>query len=236
MKKLLAATFVAQLMVGWGEEALNAQTSKNEPGLSIDLDDNETRKKIRARAIDYRRLVTRSRYMDIPNSQKVVVRSLKSDEALKYLRNQQEPYSGWVKASLKVNCYTLWQLKDGKQHGLSISWHENGQKLGESNYKDGKQQGLSNSWHENGQKLGESNYKDGKLDGLMMRWYSNGRKWQEHTYKDGKLLTAVGWKPNGEKCPDTNVVNGNGVVVFWYKKDGTELFSQTFKDGEIVRD
>jgi len=212
MKATLFATFVALLMVGCGEEALNAQTSQNEPGLSIDLDDPETRKKIRARAIDYRRLVTRSRYMDIPNSQKVVVRSLKSDEALKYLRNQQKPYSGWVKASLKVNCYTLWQLKDGKQYGLSISWHENGQKLGESNYKDGK------------------------LDGLMMRWYSNGRKGQEHTYKDGKLLTAVGWKPNGEKCPDTNVVNGNGVVVFWYKKDGTELFSQTYKDGEIVKD
>ena len=48
-------------------------------------------------------------------------------------------------------------------------------------------------------------------------------------------MTAIGWKPNGEKCPVTNVVDGIGVWVM-YNEDGTEAFRQTFKDGELVRD
>jgi hypothetical protein len=47
-------------------------------------------------------------------------------------------------------------------------------------------------------------------------------------------MTEVVWKPNGEKCPVTNVVNGNGVRT-WYNDNGTEDFRVTIKDGEIVR-
>ena len=59
MKKLLFTMFVALLMVGCGEEALNAQTSKNEPDLSIDLDDNETLEGIIAEAIDVKKASNR---------------------------------------------------------------------------------------------------------------------------------------------------------------------------------
>ncbi len=48
-------------------------------------------------------------------------------------------------------------------------------------------------------------------------------------------MIAVVWKPNGEKCPDTNLAYGNGVVVE-YDDDGTEWFRLTFKDGVGVRD
>ena len=44
---------------------------------------------------------------------------------------------------------------------------------------------------------------------------------------DGKLWTAIGWKPNGEKCPVTNAVDGNGVMVF-YNEHGTEDSRHTF--------
>ena len=43
-------------------------------------------------------------------------------------------------------------------------------------------------------------------------------------------MSAVAWKLNGEKCPETNVKDGNGVVV-WYNEDGTEWFRETSKDG-----
>ena len=49
------------------------------------------------------------------------------------------------------------------------------------------------------------------------------------------MLTAVGWKPNGEKCPVTNIKDGNGIRV-WYNEDGTEDFRVTYKNGEAVRD
>jgi hypothetical protein len=46
-------------------------------------------------------------------------------------------------------------------------------------------------------------------------------------------MSAEVWKPNGEKCPVTKLIDGNGVVL-WYKKDGTEELRQTYKDGEKV--
>jgi len=114
----------------------------------IDLDDNETRNRIIAEAIDDDKLQKRG----------------KKGEELWYAQNQQTPYTGWVKAI-----------------------YDNGQIKG----------------------LGQS--------------------------KAGKMWTAVGWKPNGEKCHHTNVVNGNGVVVSYFN-DGTEDDRITFKDGEIVED
>ena len=44
--------------------------------------------------------------------------------------------------------------------------------------------------------------------------------------KDGKIVAISAWKPNGEKCPRTNVdEDGNGVVVD-YRADGTEYRSR----------
>jgi len=57
----------------------------------------------------------------------------------------------------------------------------------------------------------------------------------EGSYKDGKLMSTVHWKPNGEKCPETNVKDGNGVWVL-YNEDGTEWKRDTVKDGERVFD
>ena len=68
---------------------------------------------------------------------------------------------------------------------------------------------------------------------LQTSWDPNGQKRKELNYKDGKLMTIVVWKSNGEKCPDTNVVNGNGVVVA-YNEDGTKMLRETYKDGEVV--
>jgi len=85
-------------------------------------------------------------------------------------------------------------------------------------------------YHDNGQMSRLTFLKDGKHDGLWTEWYENGQKKSEHNYKDDELMSAKGWKLNGEKCPETNVKDGNGVVV-WYNEDGTEWFRETSKDG-----
>ena len=95
------------------------------------------------------------------------------------------------------------------------------------------QDGPYTEYYGNGQKEFEGSYKDGKEDGPSTWWYSNGQKSLEWSYKDGKPVTLVGWKPNGEKCPETNIVDGNGVVVI-YREDGTEGGRSTYKDGEKV--
>ena len=53
--------------------------------------------------------------------------------------------------------------------------------------------------------------------------------------KDGKLVSSTVWKPNGEKCTVSNLVNRNGVVVL-YEEDGSESERLTIKEGEIAND
>jgi len=48
-------------------------------------------------------------------------------------------------------------------------------------------------------------------------------------------MSTVVWKPNGEKCPVTNLKDGNGFLV-WYNEDGTERIRETYKDDELVLD
>jgi hypothetical protein len=76
-------------------------------------------------------------------------------------------------------------------------------------------------------------FKDGKGHGLRAAWYETGQKHWESTYKDGNLVTATAWKPNGEKCPDTNLVDGNGIVCS-YHKNGQKNKERTYKDGEEI--
>jgi antitoxin component YwqK of YwqJK toxin-antitoxin module len=125
-------------------------------------------------------------------------------------------------------------FKDGEKHGLETGWYSNGQKEEEATYKDGEKDGLGTEWYSNGQKESEIIYKDWKRVGLSTWWYENGRKKAERTHKDGKLWTAVRWKPNGEKCPLTNLVNGSGVVVQLHPNPNV-LYLTTYKDGKIVK-
>jgi antitoxin component YwqK of YwqJK toxin-antitoxin module len=136
----------------------------------------------------------------------------KEGEELFYVPNTQTPYTGWKKKLYK-----------------------NGQVEELSHFKDGKLEGVVTVWHENGQKKVEINCKDGKLEGFGASWYENGEKKSEGNFKDGKLVTVTRWTPKGEKCPITNVVGGNGVVVD-YNEDGTEKERTEIKNGEKVND
>ena len=64
-------------------------------------------------------------------------------------------------------------------------------------------------------------------------FYESGQRESVKKYKDDKLMSAVSWKPDGEKCPDTNLKAGNGILVV-YNKDGMENARWRFKDGVEV--
>jgi antitoxin component YwqK of YwqJK toxin-antitoxin module len=162
-----------------------------------------------------------------------------------YHENEKKRRRYTYKASKQDGLITHWHengqkktevnYREGKQDGPVIGWYNNGQKKTEANYREGKQDGPVIGWYNNGQKRWESTFKAGKEDGLETWWYSTGQKKWEGNYKEGKLWTAIGWKPNGEKCPVTNILNGNGVIV-WYEEDGAVSHRQTYKAGKIVRD
>jgi antitoxin component YwqK of YwqJK toxin-antitoxin module len=60
--------------------------------------------------------------------------------------------------------------------------------------------------------------------------FSDMKKWKVH-WKDEKLISSTSWKPDGQKCPETNIINGNGLLVL-YKEDGTELSRSHYKNGK----
>ena len=113
----------------------------------FDLDDPVVRKKIIAQVTE------------------VTVEKKLDDPSVFYELPARSPYkgTGWVVIYGDVRIRALLHLKDGKQEGLLIEWHDNGQKKYEVNFKDDKLDGLTTSWDEHGLKSGEANYKDGKL-------------------------------------------------------------------------
>ena len=122
--------------------------------------------------------------------------------------------------------------KKGKKDGISTLWYENGRKCSEYNYINGMSHGLQTVWAIDGQKRAEESYKAGKRHGIENTWYHSGQMQRESEWAKGKLLSAEVWKPNGAKCPSTNVKDGNGIVV-WYDENGTEVSRKSYIDGEV---
>ena len=76
------------------------------------------------------------------------------------------------------------------------------------------------------------NRKNGERDGLEIRWYKNGQKASERHHKEGKLISASVWKPDGEPCTETNIVDGSGVVVV-YLENGEKKYEEHWKNGTL---
>lgn len=95
-------------------------------------------------------------------------------------------------AALRYNPYF-----DGKRHGLSLGWHDNGVRHWERFFVDGKQHGLTRGWHMNGVRKWECFYVDGNPHGLSRGWHPNGVHWWETAYVDGGKRHERWWHPNG---------------------------------------
>jgi len=205
MKATLLAPFVALLMVGCGENTKKPGGDSSQSNQSSSETIDLNNPKTRKKII--------AKAVKHPSKMNLLQSRGKKGEELLYRKNQPKPYTGWSKwMGGNGRIRNLIHRKDGKQNGLTVWFYKN-----------------------NGQKERELNYKDGKKDGLMTWWYENGQKKSETTFTDDKVMTSVVWRPNGEKCPVTNVVNGNGAKV-WYNNDGTEKERKTYREGELVRD
>ena len=75
---------------------------------------------------------------------------LEQRESIWYLKDSETPYSGkafrWGDEYLS---HWQWNLRDGKQDGLWVSWHEKGQKESEANWKNGELVEGSQKWWDN---------------------------------------------------------------------------------------
>lgn len=135
---------------------------------------------------------------------------------LQYLRFDETPFSGWyaqIDANKKKR--NLRHFTEGLPEGPIISWRSDGSKFHQGNYQKGRKHGLFSYWSEEGVKITEQHYNEGKLNGISNRWYQNGKKHSEQTFQNGKIVSAIGWMPNGNRCPSTKVVNGAGMLVVY---------------------
>ena len=245
MKVLLVAISIPLLMIG--RVGAQSQTSiKNKLFNDIDWDEEEARDSMIANAIEGSKLEERS----------------ENGENLIYVLEEQKPFTGLARhensdsiglitrvVSLKEgkieglmifrkNQGKLRKLradnfKDGKMHGLSTEWYENGQKSLERNLIYGMKQGSWTRWYKDGTQALIATYKDGKRVGLSRAWYENGQKKGEATFRAGKLYSVVVWKPNGKKCIVSNIENGTGIWVV-YDEKGTEESRRYYLNGKKV--
>ena len=149
---------------------------------------------------------------------------------IQYLRSDEYPYSGYyIQVDENKKIRSLRYFKDGLLDGPIVSWRENGLMFYKGFYFKGKKHGLFESWSEENVKVLEQSFDNGNLDGLSIRWYKNGSKSSEQIFQNGKIITAIGWKPNGERCSSTRVVNGVGVLVL-YDDFGTESKREEFDE------
>ena len=161
----------------------------------------------------------------------LVERESTDGSILSFLPGQELPFTGWRKQIRKNGeIRSLEQFKDGKSHGLYRYWWKNGVKSEEKNNRNGMAHGIWLAWYEDGGKQLQQRVRNGKLHGPATRWYRNGQKKNESFYQDGKIISIVVWKPDGEKCKYTHLIDGDGLWVR-YREDGTESWRSKYKNG-----
>ena len=80
------------------------------------------------------------------------------------------------------------EIKNKKENGLWIYWHENGQKAREGSFDEGKRTGTHTYWYPNGNLRGVGNFKNDKYDGKWTMHKEDGSETIEQFYKDGALV------------------------------------------------
>ena len=136
-------------------------------------------------------------------------------EPLWYAPDQEAPYTGWAK-----NEEELFQIMDGKKHGLYIRWVPYfNYKMEKGSYQNGWRHGSWTFWYENDQKKSEGSYQNGWKAASWIFWYHNGQKKAEGAYRplDGRIQRPGSlWGP-----ADAEEYRGEpprtGIWTFWYE-------------------
>ena len=142
-------------------------------------------------------------------------------------------YSGWIRKTYKAGSVGyLFYCVEGRQDGLHTSWHENGKKMVERMWSNGTRHGPFTVWSTAGILESRGFMKNNLMHGLVEEFYSIGVKKSLIQYQNGKIDTFFRWKPDGTKCPNTNIIGGRGIV-FHYHEDNTIDSNESYWGGEV---
>ncbi len=92
----------------------------------------------------------------------------------------------------------IW-CKNGKKHGTTTSWNNNGAKIFEAKYVEGQRHGMMRRWTPGGKLIEESVYRK-DICRLSKRWQPSGR-WTYYGVwdDDGQIVYQVSWDADGKK-------------------------------------
>ncbi len=89
-------------------------------------------------------------------------------------------------------------IKEGRAHGLSLGWYEDGQKEVEEHFVKGISHGGRIRWYTDGQMKSKAQIIEGEISGTFTSWHENGKKATEMHFIDGKPDGInKAWYPNG---------------------------------------
>jgi hypothetical protein len=143
-----------------------------------------------------------------------------------------QPFSGAVKefypnGQLKAKT----EYKQGREHGMSWRWYEDGSSCWERRYQNGKKHGQHEGWWPNGQRKFLYQFSNGEHEGEAYDWYANGQLAQCYRYENGQEVgLQQAWRENGKLYANHVVKAGKrfGLV--------NSRLCYTIKDGEAQYD
>lgn len=125
-------------------------------------------------------------------------KNLKLDNGVVYLNNKV--YSGFVKEKYSpTKVKAIFCFLNGLQHGVTISYFNNGKLKDSRAYKAGKAYGHHYGYWENGHQKYDFIYYNDKREGLQKQWYESGVKYAFLTFKnDQEDGMQKAWRENGK--------------------------------------
>jgi antitoxin component YwqK of YwqJK toxin-antitoxin module len=128
----------------------------------------------------------------------------------------------------------LWcALPDGTQHGPSLTWYADGQRLALASFQRGALDGSYREWHPGGQLKEEGEYRDDRRDGVYRTFYANGKQASEEEYRAGLLHgRQLVWYESGAPMAVSEFRHGkrHGLAATWYE-GGQKQTEGRFVDG-----
>lgn len=112
-----------------------------------------------------------------------------------HIRGEEEYFTGKIitKGITKDNIGEMY-IKDGKPHGKTIQYYENGNLKEKGRFKNGRMHGKILIYHENGQIESEATYKNGIPIGEVKCYDSSGKLVTKIRFKNGVLVEEVSHK------------------------------------------
>ena len=135
-------------------------------------------------------------------------------EGVLYRPSATRPFEGllvenWRPAQRRVEV----TIVEGRAHGRSRGWYENGQIEVEEHFVRGVSHGTRTRWFAEGGKKSQVEIRQGQLTGTFREWHPNGQRARETPLREGLAHGEVkSWDTAGRLTGTAQVARGQKVV------------------------